>query len=123
MTRQVNVDIYAKVFVSNSLEIEAFTELLCRFSETAVRGNFFEIHTDEISFDVEDNDDWNPAKSEFLHFKHYLEVNPFIGIAEDRFLHALAKLVAFIKKQGFSVVTACNDEDQLAQLVEKELTA
>jgi len=122
MTRQVNDDIYAKVFVSNSLEIETFTELLCRFSETAVRGTFFEIHTDEISVDVRNNDDYDPQKTEFINFRYYLDINSLIGIDEGRFLNALAKLVAFIKKQGFPVVTACVDEDQLARLVKKELT-
>lgn len=120
-SRQINVDIYAKVFVSTSLEREALTELLCGLSETAARDRFFDIITDEISLSVDNNDSYDPMKTEFLHFKYFLEVNPFVDIDESRFLHALAKLEAFLKRQGFPVVTACDDEDQLARLVEKEL--
>jgi hypothetical protein len=36
-------------------------------------------------------------------------------------LKALAKLMAFLKKQGYPAVAACDWEDELARLVESEL--
>jgi hypothetical protein len=117
----INVDLFCEIYVSTSLDREALTELLYDFGKNAVRHDFFKVDTNEISMRVCKNDSYDPQKDSFVNFKFYLEVNAFIGVDQPYFLLALAKLMVFLKKQGWDAVAACDWETELAALVEDEM--
>ncbi len=117
MASELQNDIYAKVFVSASLEREALTDLICQYSAKATRARFSEINTDELSLDVRRNDDYDPLKDSFINYRYYVDVNPFIGVDKNGFLKALSQLMIFLKRRGLPAVAACDWEDELENLV------
>jgi hypothetical protein len=111
-------DLYCQVYVLTDLNHLQLSDFVASHLEVEVERKSISklVNTKTCRIEVRDNEDFDPVEchnKNFLFYPIYLEIEPRENIKSSDYILEIGKLLNVLREEKFSVVAACDFEDQL----------